>query len=150
MGGHCGPPLVPQGHRQADGLFQAMGKGGVFFRPGAQGAVHVPGVAHHQLLGALPAGQSRQLLQNDLFLAAFDQKGLAGQKAGGIGQGHAGPNVAVINGHHAHGVHSLVCCFLVSYREGGLVVKVASRRRGGESFSEDFSLLPCNRRGIPL
>ena len=41
--------------------------------------------------------------QYDQFgFAAFDEKRLACQQARGVGNGHPGPSVAIVNGHNAH------------------------------------------------
>ena len=109
MGLHGGAPLIPQHRLQAAGLFHLGGKGLVQLRPGALGAVHIPGKPHHQLVHLVFLHQPGQLLRHHIRLTAVDDGGISGQQAGGIGDGNARPGVAVINGHDTQDHHSFFC-----------------------------------------
>ena len=102
MGIHRGAPLVPQGHGEARCLPQCLSKGGGLLGTGTHGAVHVLGIAQHQLRDPVLREQPEDLLYHHLRLAAVDDGGEARQRAGDVGDGDAGVGVAVINGHDLH------------------------------------------------
>ena len=98
-----GAPLVPKGQRQARQLLQGLAEGGGLLRPGPQGAVHVLGIAQHQLPDPVLGDEGGDLLGHHLRPAAVDDRGKPGQRAGGVGYGNAGVGVAVVYGHDLHG-----------------------------------------------
>ena len=87
---------------RAGGGLQFLGKGGVPLpRPGPQGPVHVAGYPSPVLapLGFWPV---RPTPPAPPGLGLLDEKRLACQQARGVGNGHPGPSVAIVNGHNAH------------------------------------------------
>ena len=106
MGLHGGAPLVPQHRLEAAGGLHLLRKGAVQLGPGALSAVHVAGEAHDQLLHPVLPHQPGQLRRHRLRLPAVDHRGKPGQQAGGIGDGHPGSGVSVVNRHDAQSNHS--------------------------------------------
>ena len=102
VGVNGGAALVPKGDGQGGGFFQQGLHGLSLFRPGAPGAVHVDGVAQHQLLHAVLLRQGGDPFRHHFGAVGVDDGGEAGQEAGGVGDGDAGVGVAVVDGHDAH------------------------------------------------
>ena len=102
-----GAALVPEDDRQGSGVLQQDLHGLGFFRTGPPGAVHIDGVAQHQLLYTVLFRQCGDLLRYHFRAVGVDGGGEAGQKTGGVGDGDAGVGVAVVDGHDTHKASSL-------------------------------------------
>ena len=102
MGFHGAAALVPQNQGQAGGLLENFAKGGAFFRAGAQGAVHILGVAQHQTLHAVLCNEFLNLCDYLLLPAGVDDGGVAGKSFQTVGDGDAGVGVAIVHGHDLH------------------------------------------------
>ena len=102
VGLHGAAPFVPQRDVQSRGFPQRVGVGGAFLGAGPQRAVHVLGIAQHQLRHAVLLHQTADFRRHHVGLAAVDDGGEPRQRTGGVGNGHAGVGIAVINGHDLH------------------------------------------------
>ena len=107
MGVDGGAPLVPKDDLHPGALLQHGGQIPVEIGLPAVGAVHVFGEAQYHLVRAVYFDQLDQLVHHHLLPPAVDGGGGPHQKAGGVGQGHAGVGVAVVDGHNAHGIPPL-------------------------------------------
>ena len=97
-----GAPLVPEHDRQPRGLLQQALHGLGLLRPGPQCAVHVHGMAQHQLLRPVFFRQLRHPLGHRLRPVGGDDGGEARKEPCGIRNGDARVGVAIVNGHDTH------------------------------------------------
>ena len=82
MGVDGGAPLVPEDHLQPRLLPQQLPEGGALLRPGALGAVHVPGIAQHQQLYVMLGDETPDAGEHLFLLAAVEHVGVPHQRLG--------------------------------------------------------------------